>query len=120
MLARAQAGDALAQANELLASAGSSGGLDKWERKIREKELAGEALRDTEHDAVDDQFKKLSADSAIDDELAALKAKVSGIKLVVDDPNPPAPRKEIVDDNLPMVVDVEEIKTDSKTDPKKS
>jgi phage shock protein A len=113
MIARSQASDAVAKANDLMSSAGSGGGMDKWEQKIREKEAKSEAVREASgHGVVDDQFKALDQSSQVDDELAALKAKMN-TKLIVDKAAE-QPTKTVVDDNVPMVVEVEEIKPDDE------
>jgi phage shock protein A len=105
---RMQASDSVNKANELLSSAGGSS-MDKWEEKIREKESRSEAIREMNGAPIDDKFKKL------DDELAALKAKMGGgPKLIVDQESS---QKPVVDQNVPMVVEniedaveVEEVK----------
>ena len=127
MTARAQAGDAMSKANELLSNSSGTGGLDKWEQKIREKEARSEALHEMSGGAVDDAFKRASEASKVDDDLAALKAQMGVAKmpkLVVDtqvdekkpvvDPFVPMKRsaKEAGEENLPQVVDVEVINPD--------
>ncbi len=76
MLARIKAGDTLAKANELL-SGTSDTSMDKWEAKIREKELQSDPLGTS---ATDAKFKELDKNSELDDELAALKAKMGAAK----------------------------------------
>lgn len=120
MTARAQASDAVSKANDLLSGAGGGNSMDKWEQKIREKEAITDASRDVEGKAVDDKFKKLDADSQLDDELAALKSKVMP-KLIVDTTGggTEEKKKTVVDENVPMIVDVEEIKDDKSDKDKK-
>jgi phage shock protein A len=101
LTARTKAGEAVAKANDLIAGTSSSG-MDKWEQKIREKEAMGDALRGVDGGADDDKFKKLD-EAKLDDELAALKEKMSGPKLIVDKEEA-GKHKEVVDENLPMVV----------------
>jgi hypothetical protein len=90
--------------------------MEQWEAKIRDKEIQGEAMNELSgHGKVDEQFKDMDKDAALDDELAALKAKASATatqalpagtpKLIVAS-DPPSP-KTIVDENVPMVIDVE-------------
>ncbi|HEY9718755.1 MAG TPA: PspA/IM30 family protein [Trichormus sp.] len=118
MTARAQASDAVAKANDLLAGTSGSS-MDKWEQKIKEKEFKTAANSEADGKAIEDKFKKLDENSALDDELAALKSKVMP-KLIVDTtPDTDVKKKEIVDDNVPMVVDVEEIKDDKSDKDKK-
>lgn len=119
LTARVQASDAVSKANELLA--GTSGNsMDKWEQKIKEKEFKTSATQEADAGkAVEDKFKKLDQESALDDELAALKSKVMP-KLIVDTtPDTSERKKEVVDENVPMVVDVEEIKDDKSDKDKK-
>jgi len=115
MIARSQASDAVAKANNLMSNASGGAGMDKWEQKIREKEMKGEAVREASGGgAIEDKFKELDKNSQLDDELDALKAKVTP-KLIVDESKTPEPTKTVVDDNVPMVVEVEEIKPDDET-----
>jgi phage shock protein A len=115
MIARSQASDAVAKANDLMSNAGSGGGMDKWEQKIREKEFQSEAMHEASGGgAVEDKFKALDKDTQLEDELAALKAKVTP-KLIVDESKTQEPAKTVVDDNVPMVIEVEEIKPDDET-----
>ncbi len=52
--------------------------MDKWEEKIRAKEISVDPLGTG---AVEDKFKALDAHNELDDELAALKAKVGVTKI---------------------------------------
>jgi phage shock protein A len=118
MTARAQASDAVSKANDLLAGTGGNS-MDKWEQKIKEKEFKTAATQEADGKEVDDKFKKLDQDSQLDDELAALKSKVMP-KLIVDTtPDTDTKKKEVVDENVPMVIDVEEIKDDKSDKDKK-
>lgn len=132
---RAKASDAVAKANEILSS-NSGTGMDKYEQKIIEKEAKAAALRELSGGGtpIEDKLKQLDQDSAIEDDLAALKAQMGQVKLVVDKeataataPAEKGKSKTVVDKNVPMVpedgeyddnlpIDVEEIKDD---DPKK-
>lgn len=109
LTARLNANQAVAKANELVAGAGSGSSMDKWEQKIAQKEAMGQAMREMAGASkVDDQFKEWDKQAGLDDELAALKASMpsSGPKLVeAKEP----PKKEVVDDNLPMVIEDAEI-----------
>ncbi len=118
LTARSQATDTVTKAHELLSGTGSSASsMDKWEEKIREKEARGEALREISGAPMEDKFKNLDKNMALDDELAALKAKMgAGPKLIVDQETK---TKAIVDKNVPIVreeivdaVDVEEVSGD--------
>ena len=82
LIARGQAMDALASANEHLSSSptgSSSSSMDKWEQKILEKEIRNEALSEMRGDDLVDEFKLLEAQGGGDDldrELAALKEQM--------------------------------------------
>lgn len=83
LVTRAKAGDAVANANDILSNAKGSS-MDKIEEKIRQKEARGEALTEM---AKDDQFKNIEKQIGVDDELAALKAQMganSTPKLIVE------------------------------------
>jgi hypothetical protein len=132
MTARVQASDAMSKANELLSNSSGTGGMDKIEQKIREKEARSEAMREISgHTAADDAFKKASEASAVDDELAALKASMGVTPKLVVDSTADAPKaivdkfvpmkranKEVGEENIPAVVDVEVIEPDDQS-PKK-
>jgi phage shock protein A len=128
IVARAQAGDAMAKANELLSNSSGTGGMDKWEQKIREKEARSEALGELGKTSSEAALNQAMAASDVDNELAALKAKmnVESPKLVVDqsseaaktqvDANVPMKptTKDPSEENIPAVVDVEVIDDDKK------
>lgn len=104
MINRAKAGDAVVKAHDLMSKTGGSG-LEKWEQKISQKEAQAEAIRELSGGgAIEDKFKQLDKHIEMEDELAALKSRMAsqgkGPKLIVDD------SKNVVDDNLPMVVEV--------------
>ena len=82
MLNRIKAGDSLTKANELLAGTGDTS-MDKWEAKIREKELQSDPLGTA---ATDQKFKELDKNVELNDELAALKAKMGVAKPEEDVP----------------------------------
>jgi phage shock protein A len=107
--ARGNASDAVNKATELLASGPT--GTDKWEQKIAEKEFKAAGEREVGRDPQKDKFEEIVAKADLDDELAALKAKVQGPKLVVDKEEP---TKTIVDANVPMVVDPPKDEPDKK------
>lgn len=52
--------------------------LDRMERKIRGEEAKAAALEELGADSLESQFDALERDSGVEDELAALKAKVKG------------------------------------------
>lgn len=83
--ARGNASDAVSKATELI-SGGTSGmsGTDKWEQKIAEKEFKAEAEREMGHEPAKDAIEELDKKAGVEDELAALKAQVQGIKLIED------------------------------------
>lgn len=100
---RAKAGEAVANAQELMSNAGSGGGMDKWEQKIREKELRGEAMRETAgKGGIDDKFKQLDEHIELEDQLAALKAQMGVAGQITTSKTEPGKSSE--DD--PIVVEV--------------
>ncbi|HEY9715006.1 MAG TPA: PspA/IM30 family protein [Chroococcales cyanobacterium] len=114
MITRSKASDALSKAHEITSNTSGSG-MDKWEQKIVEKEIKGQAMREMSDAPLEDKFKAIAQNSELDDELAALKAQMAQAapKLIVDkteSKDEPVPEKTIEDDNVPMVV--EEIKDD--------
>jgi phage shock protein A len=52
--------------------------LDRMERKIRGEEAKASALAELGNDSLESQFAELEEDAGVEDELAALKAKVKG------------------------------------------
>lgn len=84
LIARMQAGDALADAKSIGDVSSVTSGIDQFEEKIREQEMRNEVLRELDEDSLlEDEFKKLesshgasAAPSAVDDELAQLKQKL--------------------------------------------
>lgn len=107
MISRHKASDAATKADSLIASSGGGSGLDKWEQKISEKEARAEAIREISggaNSSTEDKFKKLDKHIEMEDELAALKARMAEAgktpKLIVD------ANKTQVDDNVPMIVEV--------------
>jgi phage shock protein A len=50
--------------------------FERMERKVEEKEATAAALTDLNGDSLEAEFKKLESTSDVDDELAALKAKM--------------------------------------------
>lgn len=84
LIARMQAGDALADAKSIGDVSSVTSGIDQFEEKIREQEMRNEVLRELDEDTLlEDEFKKLessqgvsAAPSAVDDELAQLKQKL--------------------------------------------
>lgn len=101
MLARAKAADGVAKANELMSGGTAGGGssMDKWEDKIKEKENRNEALKEMSGATTEKHFSDAAKSLDLDDELAALKAKMTTPKLIEDKSD----SKPIVDANLPMI-----------------
>lgn len=111
MLARAKAADGVAKANELISGGTAGGGssMDKWEEKIKEKENRNEALKEISGVSTEKHFDDAAKSLDLDDELAALKAKMTTPKLI-EDKNVPMIQKnqntdlevvdaEVVDEN---------------------
>ncbi len=109
MLARTKAADGVAKANELISGGPAGGGssMDKWEDKIREKEFKNEALKEMSGTTTEKHFDDAAKGLDLDDELAALKAKMTETKLIGD-----KQPKLVVDDNVPMIVSDKDKKTD--------
>ncbi len=105
MLARAKAADGVAKANELISGGGASGGssMDKWEEKIRDKENRNEALKELSGSSTDKHFNDAAKSLDLDDELAALKAKMTTPKLIEDKTADTTNGKTVVDANVPMI-----------------
>jgi hypothetical protein len=114
------------------AEAGTSG-MGKYEQKIMEREAKAAALGELSRTPAEDKLKALGENAQIEDDLAALKAQMGQVKLVVDkesggaaasgasgktqvDANVPMVPDD--DDNLPMVTDVE-VKDDDEKKGKK-
>lgn len=83
LVARAKAGDAVANAQDMMSSA-SGKSMDAIEEKIRMKEARGEALTEM---AQDDKFKNAEKQMDVDVELMALKAQMGANtpKLIVQE-----------------------------------
>ncbi|MBU6452840.1 MAG: PspA/IM30 family protein [Cyanobacteria bacterium REEB67] len=109
IIARAKAAENQVKANSI-ASGADSNSMDKWEEKIRAKEMQGQAVSELSGAKVDDDFKAMDKNAALDDELAALKAKVAAPD-AASAISPAVPKLIVAgdghDENLPMVVDVE-------------
>ncbi len=114
ILARAKASDTITEANKLLGTGGSAGmsSMDKLEQKIAEKEAMSQAVREMSGmSKTETDFKEWDKQAGLEDELLKLKANVagsSGPRLIAASE---APAKTQVDANLPMIVDVEEVKS---------
>lgn len=74
MTGRLKAAEGVTKANEILSKTGGSS-MDKWEEKINERENKAAALRELSSEPSMD-LKKLDQQIEVDDELAALKAKM--------------------------------------------
>ncbi len=86
LVARAKAGDAVVNAQDLMSNAAGKS-MDSIEEKIRMKEARGEAMTEM---AGDDKFKKSEKEMDVDHELAALKAQMGANtpKLIVEEIDP--------------------------------
>ena len=86
LVARAKAGDAVVNAQDLMSNA-SGKSMDSIEEKIRMKEARSEALTEM---AGDDKFKNAEKQMDVDHELAALKAQMGANtpKLIVEEVDP--------------------------------
>ena len=81
LVARARAAQAKTEMTKVATKAGSAdyaSELDRMERKIREQEARAEADAEVAESktSVEDEFTKLGADQKVEDQLAALKAKM--------------------------------------------
>ena len=79
LIARAKRADAqkqISQASAKISSVDYSSDLAHMERRIKEKEARAAAEDEMKSDSMEDKFKKLGSDSAVDDQLAALKKKI--------------------------------------------
>lgn len=105
MLARAKAADGVAKANELISGGAGGSSMDKWEETIRDKENRNEALKEMSGASTEKHFSDAAKSLDLDDELAALKAKMTTPKLI-EDKTPTDSKndgKTIVDANVPMI-----------------
>ncbi len=75
---RAQAQSRMTQAASKISNVDYSSDLQHMERRIQEMEAHSDAQAEVagEHTSIDDQFSKLNSDDRVDQQLAALKAKV--------------------------------------------
>lgn len=92
LVARAKAGDAVANAQDMMSNA-SGKGMDAIEEKIRMKEARGEALTEM---AQEDKFKNAEKQMDVDVELMALKAQMGANtpKLIVEEVDPEKKKEE--------------------------
>ncbi|MBP6348361.1 MAG: PspA/IM30 family protein [Candidatus Obscuribacter sp.] len=115
MAARSKSSDAMAKANDLIAGTGPSS-MEKWEEKIRSKEIRNEAMQEMRGiSAGMEEIKELDKAAHLDDELAMLKAQISAKAITSSaDGNQPklivqrdddAVDAELVDDNVPMLLE---------------
>ncbi len=134
MTQRAKAGDAMDKASEIMSNSAGTSGMGKYEQKIMEREAKAAALGELSRTPAEDKLKALGENAQVEDDLAALKAQMGQVKLVVDkesggaaasgasgktqvDANVPMVPDDD-DDNLPMVTDVE-VKDDDEKKGKK-
>lgn len=79
LIARHRRAEAEKNIQNTMGKVGASSALsafERMERKVNEEEAHATALGELNTDSLDDKFKKLEAHSDVDDELAALKAKM--------------------------------------------
>jgi phage shock protein A len=74
---RAHAMQQVAKVNQQLNAFDPSSELNRMEERIRLQEAQAQAAGELSHDTTEDRFAKLSEDSAVEDELALLKGRVS-------------------------------------------
>lgn len=75
---RAKAQQQLAKTSAALSSFDPTSELNRMDERIRLEEARASASSELQHDSTEDQFEKLTQDSALEDELAKLKTKISG------------------------------------------
>lgn len=75
---RAKAQQQLAKTSAALSSFDPTSELNRMDERIRLEEARASASLELQHDSTEDQFEKLTQDSALEDELAKLKTKISG------------------------------------------
>lgn len=75
---RAQAQEQVSKTVSGMPRIDASAELDRMERKIRGEEARAAAYEELGDDSLDSQFAELERDAGVEDELAALKAKVRG------------------------------------------
>ncbi len=74
---RADSRAAYAQAMEMINGSGPMGDrMGAWEEKLDDRLYKAEAMAKLETDSLDNKFRNLEQETAVDDELAALKAKM--------------------------------------------
>lgn len=74
---RADSRAAYAQAMEMVNGSGAMGDrLGAWEEKLDDRLYKAEAMAKLETDSLDNKFRNLEQETAVEDELAALKAKM--------------------------------------------
>jgi phage shock protein A len=81
LIARRRRAQAQAQVSKTISGLprlDAAGELDRMERKIRGEEAKASALEELGRDSLDSQLAELERDAGVEDELAALKAKVKG------------------------------------------
>lgn len=75
---RTQAQRKITKTFSTLPDLSTTGELDRMEKRIKTEEAQAAAMHELETDTVEWQFAELDADDDVDEELAALKARVSG------------------------------------------
>ena len=81
LIARSRRAKAETQIRETLAGIGTPGAMSQFEQlesRVEEQEARADAARELDTDTLDERFAELESESALDSDLAALKAKVHG------------------------------------------
>lgn len=82
LIARSKAAKANVEIQQTLSSVNTSGSMAAFERmesKVLDMEARSQAIGELGNTAIEEQFAKLESGSDVDDELAMLKAQISGI-----------------------------------------
>lgn len=83
LIARKRAAQAKIQVNKTMSGLpklDAASEIDRFDRKIRSEEARAEALEELGQDSLESQFADLEADAGVEDELAAIKARVKEAK----------------------------------------
>ncbi|MBZ0187583.1 MAG: PspA/IM30 family protein [Candidatus Obscuribacterales bacterium] len=110
LIARGQAGDAIAKSNDLLSSSGGSGSsaMDVLESKIREKEIRNQAMAEIQGDTkLEEQFDSLGSSADLELELLAMKEQMSSPKLITSDSTGGQVSPKLIEEVTEVEVEVE-------------
>lgn len=100
LIARSKAAKANVEIQQTLSSVNTSGSMAAFERmesKVLEMEARSQAIGELGDTGIEEQFAKLESGSDVDDELAMLKAQISGIpeqQKLPEASNPKSSRKD--------------------------